>query len=38
MVADGKIGDDEAEIYREILDQGARTVKAYYEMKFSRKE
>lgn len=38
MIADGKIGDDEQPIYDEIMDMAARSVKAYYEMRFARKD
>lgn len=39
MVADGRIDDDESEIFEEILDMGSKTIKAYFEMRFAaRKE
>lgn len=38
MVADGKIDDTEQPIYQIIMDTAAKSIKAYYEMRFANKK
>lgn len=37
MIADGKISDDEQPIYDEIMEAAARSIKAYYEMRYAKR-
>ena len=35
MIADGKVDDDEAAVFGEILEMSAKIIKAYFEMRFA---
>lgn len=37
MIADGKISDDEQPVFEEIMEAAAKSIKAYYEMRFAKK-